>query len=344
MKEKMSWIEPKTSIFITYVMLGFVEGLLLFGLNQGLQLFWTPFIKFSSIFKSILLIQETLLFSLIFLGFGYLSVQMTTSEITNRHYKKTAGVITGIVAGFLYTIFTDYYKAVTELIGFQYYQQYVVPDDPFHLKFYVSFLSSYEIVPFLIIMILFSIIIHTLGAILFSKVTSESERYPVEKKQVDSRSRKQSKAFLVFFCLGIIILLIFPGMSYAGIMAGIIEHPYQCELCLQIDAVSVERSGTDSLGITLQTEDPSTDWIPLEKRPVFTIFINGRDVSNATIIQKQGLAMSITPHDGLQYKKGSHVVIEGSDFFNNNSSPEVKIIEIFSPDHTTLIYDKKIVS
>lgn len=135
----MQWFKSKTVFVLILVFLGFTEGIFLFGLNLGLRALWKPFIQYNSLFGIVQFIQEIILFCLIFLCFGYLAIRMKGSFATNVGYEKKAGAITGVIAGVVYVIVTDYYFATTKLIGYQYFQKYLVPDDPFNLKFYVSF-------------------------------------------------------------------------------------------------------------------------------------------------------------------------------------------------------------
>jgi len=345
MEVKKNWFELKTNFFAIPVLLGVVEGIFLFGLNLGLQTLWDPFIQFNSVFKSVQLIQEIFLFCLIFLCFGYLAIQIKGSFIMNAtHEKKVHGALTGIIAGIVYVIVTDYYIATTELIGFQYYQKYLVPDDPYFLKFYFSFLSSCEVVPFLLFVVIFSIIIHAYGAMLQGYISSSLNQIPFEPHRNDIKTRILSNLPSVLFCGVIFLILISTGLSYAAIMTGAIEHKYSCELCIYRDMVSAEKTGIDSIAISLLTEDPSTSWIPLDKRPVFTVFLNGKDVSNSTVVKKQGIAMTLDPPEGLIYQKGSRFILKGPEVFNNTSYCNITVIEKFSATHSLVIFDANVLA
>ncbi len=326
MEEKSKWFDSKTIFFIILFFFGFVEGILLFRLNLAFQVFWAPYIQFSPFFEGVSLVQEILLFCLIFLGFGYLIVRIKGLFATNTGNEMKFSAIIGVIAGVGYVIVTDYYIATTKLIGYQYYQKYLVPDDPYSLKFYVSFLLSCEIVPFLLVVIFFSIILHVYGAELY--------RYAAE---TDNKNR--SYLPIILFSGGIILILLLTGLSSAAVTTGIIEHQYGCAGCHYWDFVSVEKAGVDSVAITLLTEDPSTAWILPDKRPVFDIFLNGINVSTAASIQNQGIALTLDPPGGLEYKKGSRLVLKGPAVFQNTSFCNVTVIEKFPEYSRVIIYE-----
>ena len=335
----MDEIKSKTNFFIILIVLGFTEGLLLFALNLGLQRLWISFIQFNNFFENLLLIQEISLFFLIFVSFGYFSIKINNFSVAEYRNKKMAVILSGIVASIVYIISTDFYIAITKLIGYQYYQKYLVPNDPFYLKFYLSILSSFEILPFLFVVTALSVLIHAIGAALHNEIVLSSKQISSEKNRDYLKKLIFPNCSLVFFCGGILILLIFPAISYVGIVTGVIEHKYGCDSCIYFDLVSVEKTGNNSVEIILRTEDPSTFWLPHEKRPVFTIFINGNDVSNATLLRKRGIAIAIDPPEGLKYQKGSRIIFSGPDLFNNGSDSDIQVNEIFSQKYSRIIFN-----
>jgi len=326
MEEKSKWFDSKAVFFIILLFFGFVEGILLFRLNLDLQAFWAPYIKFNPFFEGVSLVQEIILFFLIFLGFGYLIFRIKGSFATNTGNEKKVSAIMGVIAGMVYVIVTDYYVATTNLIGSQYYQKYLVPNDPYSLKFYVSFLLSCEIVPFLIVVIFFSIILHVYGAELY-RYASETD------------NKNCSYLPIILFSGGIVFILLLTGLSSMAVTTGIIEHEYGCPGCHYWDLVSVEKTGVDSVAITLLTEDPSTAWILSDKRPVFDIFLNGINVSTAASIQNQGIALTLDPPGGLKYQKGSRLILKGPAVFQNTSFCNITVIEKFPEYSRVIIYE-----
>jgi hypothetical protein len=292
--------------------LGLSEGVLLVIIHLGLQWIWVPFIQYNDLFTSVQRLQEIILICLVCLGSGYLSLQVSQFPDRTKRDTLIISALTGGVAGLLLGI-------AIRSTGYM----------PI-LAFFIILL------PLSILLIAFLHLCIPIWNIY------SGDKTPAGNKDSISNTKRITHPVAMIVLVCFLILALFPGLSYAGIVTGEIEHKYDCGLCVWFDFVSVERSGVDSVKISLLTEDPSTAWIPLDKRPGFTILINGNDVSNATAIQKQGITMTIDPPEGLKYQKGSLVVLKGNGISNVTSPVTLKIIESFPKVKTWIIYEAEI--
>jgi len=107
----------------------------------------------------------------------------------------------------------------------------------------------------------------------------------------------------------------------------------------------VERTGPDSIGMTLLSVEPRIDTgagTPAEVR----IFANGREVSNNEVIRAGGLADTVSPPEGLLFHEGSSVSLAGEDLRPNATKPlRIQVMigniasEDFGPGTWYMVYD-----
>lgn len=187
--------------------------------------------------------------------------------------------------------------------------------------------------------VILSIIFHTYGSRLPGIISSALNQIPAEKRRKDFKARTLSNPLFLFICGGILLILILNGLSFAAIMTGVIERGCPGLVCRHSDIVVAEKTGVDSIMVAVGNEDPSMDWVPPHKRPVFTVVLNGNDVSNQKIVEKQGIAITVDPPQGLQYQRGARVILKGPGVFNNTPYCTVNVTEKYPSKRLLVLLD-----
>jgi hypothetical protein len=144
------------------------------------------------------------------------------------------------------------------------------------------------------------------------------------------KSVKSSRVLISIFCILVFLLVIVPIAVLAGIWSGLIPFAPQYSCYKDCDYVDIFRPDNDSIIITqlppLQNCNMSiniSNWLPPPKKfenPTWLIYLNEKDISNASIIQQQNISLTISPPEGLVYGQGSSVRIAGSEVKQNISS------------------------
>jgi hypothetical protein len=126
--------------------------------------------------------------------------------------------------------------------------------------------------------------------------------------------------FILFFTIGP------PLITYTLIWAGVYEKSYACggmwnspglPSRVDIDAIEVPQSHKQ-----IPDKPDYREWFPaLTPRDRCEIFVNGIDVSNASIIQSQGLKDTIDPPGGLNDPYHRLTILKGPDFMGNSTNP-----------------------
>lgn len=155
------------------------------------------------------------------------------------------------------------------------------------------------------------------------------------------RAGKFSKyVFIVSIFSVFLITLLLPYFSYIGIWSGIVDEAYKpfCQCSLPAGRISIERINNTDISI-IQSCNLAPVYLDTPEYP-FKIFINGKEVSNRSVIQSQGLADNINPPDGLINHQGSFVNLSGVDFTGNNTQEEqMVIVEEFYHKQTKICYN-----
>jgi hypothetical protein len=90
------------------------------------------------------------------------------------------------------------------------------------------------------------------------------------------------------------------------------------------DVLKIERLDDTTLKITQLNENSPQDCLS-DKPYINKISLDGRDVSNQAVIDKEGLSDTIDPPEGLMYANGSQVVLEGPEVQNKSHAPHLDV-------------------
>jgi hypothetical protein len=144
------------------------------------------------------------------------------------------------------------------------------------------------------------------------------------------------RSFIVFIILIIFFIIVSPTIAYYGIQAGLVDR--QVHGYMQ-NPVDVKRLDTNSIQITpYLSQKYYIDW---GQKPIYQIFIDGKDVSSDITIHRQGLSDTIDHPQGLQYNntscsivdsyyKCSPVVISGPDISNKTGPRHLDVYVVYS--------------
>jgi len=91
---------------------------------------------------------------------------------------------------------------------------------------------------------------------------------------------------------------------------------HQCGTGRPPDNVTVSRAGPDSIRISLDAGSAICG-----SQNTFGILLNGIDVSNQAAVSRSGLALTITPSEGLGRVDGAFMLLQGRDVVANESAP-----------------------
>lgn len=135
------------------------------------------------------------------------------------------------------------------------------------------------------------------------------------------------------FALLAVVLVVLALAAIRFIVPQGTGDPACCGVFPQV-AWKVQRTGPDSIGMTLLSVDPRIDTgaeTPAEVR----IFAGGKEISNASVIRAGGLSDTVSPPEGLLFREGSFVTFAGEDLRPDATKPlrlQVMIGNIASKD------------
>ena len=162
-----------------------------------------------------------------------------------------------------------------------------------------------------------------------------------------TRFGRRASPFAVSLILIGLVIIIPPVIAYAGIWTGIIEKSQPNLYCTDYE-VSVNRISNDSFEIiqhykcnrnitAMNNEHPYRHWFPHGEDPKppykvnIEIFMDGKEVTNMSIIQNQGLQDTIDPNEGLNDPQFHRTVLKGPDFIFSTTNPRhIVVYRIFN--------------
>lgn len=290
------------------------------------QTIWDPLILYNRNLSNNLAYIKSLLFFSASALLGYLTIRMIGSDIKNKNEAFSVGILTGIAIGIPYA----YYNIVIPFF------LYLTPDS--RGRIYYVFLS--------LLVGLFSILIIEVGTTLFTyrELRVKSEGTGQEK------SGKFSRVLILIFFSLVFLLVIIPIAVLGGIWAGWISFAPNYPCHKDNDYVDIFRPNNDSIIITqlppIQNCNMSisvSNWLPRPKKfenPTWQIYLNRKDISNASMIQRQNISLTISPPEGLVYGQGSSVRIAGSEVKQNRlNTCRMRVVEHFNGTHSWFLND-----
>jgi hypothetical protein len=290
------------------------------------QIFWGPVVEYNRfVFQDFSWNQKLFVFLAGNILLGHILIQLLGVEIRDKNEALLTGTLSGMVTGLVISslVFIEYSK---------------IPADTF-----TYFKGMFPLLCFL--MILTSVIIQV------AIMNYWFKRFRRDSTGVSTTKNKITLRIMLFFSIIIIIFIIVlpPGFAYAGIQSGMIERAPD-DLAIT-DMVLVERQTSDSIKATQWSQTfhvtEQYPWLPARKiplkQPLFQIFVNGKDVSNFSVISENRYPDEIHPPDGLIYGYGSNVTLSGPDFALNKTNPnQIRIVESFQDGRSGIIYYEKI--
>ncbi|OPX62527.1 MULTISPECIES: hypothetical protein [unclassified Methanoregula] len=94
------------------------------------------------------------------------------------------------------------------------------------------------------------------------------------------------------------------------------------------DAAPAVRTGPDSIHIVMKPDGSKHH----NQVPVLTLFVNDREVTNQSAIAASRLPLVITPPEGLAFRDGAEVTLQGTAVAGNESLPVNIVIVATYPD------------
>jgi hypothetical protein len=146
------------------------------------------------------------------------------------------------------------------------------------------------------------------------QITTADDTFP------DPSPRKNLPHNLVWIVIAATLLLaIIFWFVVLGFLSGAGLKPSECSFCADplTDSAPAIRTGPDSIHIVMRPDAS----IHHQQVPVVNIYVNDRDVSNQSLIAAAGLAIVISPPEGLVFIDGSSVTLTGSGVAGNTSMP-----------------------
>lgn len=225
--------------------------------------------------------------------------------------KKSEALASGSITGFIMSVspaspnFMICYSIFASLI--QPYHSY----GPLDNYFLMVFLSVVTYVPLAV-----------LGAYMYTKLYIKSKPAPTEEK--NPRITKKltfSKMITIVILLLLLASLIPQGIAAIGMNAGWFKL-YKADRSYTIDLIA-ERLNDGSIIIK---NNGGLDAGKLKKDMPFIVKINGKDVTNNSVIKDNMITATIDPASGLGYENGSQVIINGADITNINTKQAYVIV------------------
>jgi hypothetical protein len=318
----------KTGILILTGLLG---GLLLVLGNIFLKALSEPFASILSLGR-LWTIQWIGFFLFTLLLVGAVSARLS-NRIDQVHYNWIgSGIFSGALAGIVF-FFGNLYVLSVQAFNRNHYFSYA--EDPFLLKLFLHNLGygGFIALFLLLITLLVSVLFGGLGAYL--EFLWERKKTSGLGRAASKKVRGKSVPFAVFVSLILILIILPPGIAYVGTQSGFIyQSPYCCGIIS--DNVIVHRVNNSSIEIIQETqhtdipENSANTFYPHDWTPRWKIFMNGKEMTNMSVIQQEGLGDTIYPPEGLQYGIGHRILLSGPELTGNETNPcHIEIIELF---------------
>lgn len=254
--------------------------------------------------------QIFLIFLLGSLCIGFGIVRILISEIKKIRDALLVGFISGTLSGFAIVGSTLIYKIIV-------YNNFVTIPAPL-LDYFV------HISPTIVLSILFQIIGAICGYLWYrEKGPSIISKNDVPLYEILVRP--------VSIALILMLLFIILPPEFSPLIQD--RQLYKCKMFQE--KLEVERLDNDTLKITQLSANSPEDCLS-DKSYTMKLTLNGKDVSDLTIIRKQNLAVTIDPQEGLEYANGSTVVLKGPDVSNSMHIPQLQITKYMQSDDGSL--------
>jgi hypothetical protein len=279
-------------IVIPWLIMGYVH-----------QHIWSVIYSYNSSFSIIESYQSLPLYFTGPIIICWLSVKLSGSVIRNDKDAILAGALSGLSSGFI--------------VGCL----FVI--DNYHGKFSILKLPFFIILPFIIDIVTY-VLLQMLGAYLYFRINQFTGSSQSEKKFIKGENNKTIKYFIIGFLILLIIIITPPLFVYSGIIHGSINRNTFCD---NTEWISVTRLSTDSIIFTQSTGKPEVVLGPPPETLCWQIFVNGKNVSDQSAIQRQQLSDSIIPADGLHFGEGSSVILTGPTISNSTGPVIVKVFQ-----------------
>jgi hypothetical protein len=179
--------------------------------------------------------------------------------------------------------------------------------------------------------------------ILSSVVHPQGDRQPVTKTQGEIQVR--SRTVIIVLIAGMITSFLVPvGFGIAAIGSCETEYSY-CGVPSSVSA-TVNRAGDSTISLHISLGDygrRSAGLTPFTSRPL-QIFVDDRDFSNQSLIEKQRLPDTITPPEGITtYADGSTVTLSGPDLAGNSSfTRHIYVVSYFDREKPSVVVDTNV--
>jgi hypothetical protein len=304
--------------------------------------FWRQVIKYNSMFFPVPFLQAL---AVIIIG-SYIVVRSSYHQSGKAiHNERDAG-ITGILSGTA--------SCVLLVISCIFFPWIVSAGNPKPVLHYFFPFTPYDLYPVIMMIVIIAGVQALIARILFK----QSEKAGISE---NGRFFSGNRVFLsrysmhILCILTLLVLVIPAGVTYGLMKMDTIPAFPRYDMDFHIHSAGVERSGTDTIAITLNMPDsmrgvdygltnPFID-PTLNKRHIIILY-NSRVLSNQEVIDRQALSVKIDPPGGLEYAHNSSVILKGPGISNATSKGFLKIIDVNpsrgSADMNMVIMEKPI--
>lgn len=303
--------------FCLPIIIGMSAGILLLWGFPQLNTIWAPFIAFNHDLSSPLYKQKIILTYFSYAIVGAVAGRLSGLGFDTKYDAIKSGIISAECAGLTYFFGNEYFRAIDSLRhGFSY------THDPFYLKLFLhnlSWLGFGGLIALLTTMII-AVIFGIIGTYLL--FVWDHRKIPVSPSRSGIVWNFYKMILPCLFAGGLVIVLIIVPVAFVHeeIKTGAIQrYSYSC--CGLEGLLYIQRTGTDSITITQTSGGAYISWAPRDTNLYYDIYVNGKEMSNLSIIRAQGLPDTINPSEGLFYGKGMSVTLKGPDI-----SSDCKII------------------
>ena len=304
-------------IVLIPIIIGIIGSLMtifgpLFIIDVILREFWGPVLQYnSSFFMFSPWDQKLYVFLAGNILIGLLLIRFMGRHVRDRNEATLQGMLTGSITGLTVSgrVFIDYSKEMQS-------------------GFYTAFSSEFPKLCFL--MILTSIFIQ---AIILRFWFNHSREDPSPSK-ASLMGISVGKISLIVILVIVSILVLPPVYAYYQIQTGTVKigpNPFPGKA----DWIIPTRLSRSSISIIQEQASyrplgPLPSWLPqrvsVSKPPFFQILVDGRDMSNQSVVSQNAYYVTIDPPEGLVYRFDSEMRITGPDI---GSRVNLTITEIF---------------
>lgn len=280
--------------------IGILGGLLLFAIEGFQKILWSPFSLYN--IEIVSGMQMTGSFFLGLLIIGATSFRIIKADDENHFQTIYQGGLAGLGAGLAFFLTLSVYPG----------------SFPLH--------SASTIPVFVTALLEISVISLIFGATGAYFLYSWDNRQKLSSLSMLELFGGRAIQFLVVFIFILFFTIGPPMITYTLIWAGVYEQSYACGgmwnspgLPSRIDADTIEVPQSHK---QISDKPDYREWFPASTpRDRCEIFVDGIDVSNASIIQNQGLKDTIDPPGGLNDPYHRQTILKGPDFMGNHTNP-----------------------